>query len=178
MPSSGYDVCMSTLRETPLGGTGTHSHVESPEALRTTGVIIVDHGSRRDASNRMLEHFVEQFSAFSPYEIIEAAHMELSEPSIDTAFDRCVARGAKRVVVIPYFLLPGKHWEEDIPELTKQAASRHPGIAYLVGAPIGLHPMMLNVIQARLEHCLAHVAGKAPECESCAGTGRCVMQQG
>jgi len=142
-----------------------------------TGVIIVDHGSRRSASNVMLEKFVEQFREHSPYTIIEAAHMELAEPSIDTAFDRCVARGAKRVVVIPYFLLPGKHWLQDIPELTKTAAARHPGIEYLVGAPIGLHPMMQDVIQARLDHCMAHVAGKAPECESCAGTGRCVMQQ-
>lgn len=164
---------MSTLRETPMQASAP---AKVPD-VATTGVIIVDHGSRREESNRMLEQFVEDFRAFSPYEIIEAAHMELSEPSIDTAFERCVTRGAKRVVVIPYFLLPGKHWEEDIPELVKEAASRYPGIEFLVGAPIGLHPMMRNVIQARLDHCLAHVAGNAPECESCAGTGRCAMQR-
>ena len=142
----------------------------------TIGVAVVDHGSRREASNRMLEQFVEQFSRKSPYEIIEPAHMELAEPSIATAFDRCVQRGARQVVVIPYFLLPGRHWEQDIPELTRSAASRHPGVEYLVGAPIGLHPMMQEVIAARLDHCLAHAAGLAPECESCAGTGRCVMR--
>ena len=27
-----------------------------------------------------------------PYPIVEPAHMELAEPSIGTAFDRCVAR--------------------------------------------------------------------------------------
>lgn len=144
--------------------------------LAHTGVIIVDHGSRRPESNRMLELFVAQFCDHSPYTIIEPAHMEMAQPSIAAAFDRCVQRGAKRIVVIPYFLLPGKHWKQDIPELTSAAARRHPGVEYLVGAPIGLHPMMLDVIQARLEHCLAHVAGKAPECESCAGTGRCVMR--
>jgi len=144
---------------------------------QTTGVIIVDHGSRREQSNRMLEDFVKRFAAQSAYGIVEPAHMELSEPSIQAAFDRCVERGANRVVVIPYFLLPGKHWDEDIPQLTRQAAGKHPGVQFLVGAPIGLHPMMVDVIQARLDHCVAHVAGQAPECESCAGTGRCVMQQ-
>ena len=148
----------------------------APHDISHTGVIIVDHGSRRAESNRMLERFVKKFAQVSPYSIIEPAHMELSEPSIDAAFDRCVQRGAKCVVVIPYFLLPGKHWDEDIPALTEAAAARHPGIAFLVGAPIGLHPMMQQVIQARLDQCLAHAAGEAPECEACEGTGRCVMR--
>jgi len=141
-----------------------------------TGVIVVDHGSRRAESNHMLETFVERFASDGAYAIVEAAHMELAEPSIATAFDRCVARGARRIVVIPYFLLPGKHWHQDIPDLTEAAARRHPEIPFMVGAPIGLHPMMIDVVRARLEHCIAHAGGTAPECEACAGSGRCAMQ--
>jgi sirohydrochlorin ferrochelatase len=143
----------------------------------TTAVIIVDHGSRRAESNAMLEVFVERFRARSSCVIVEPAHMELAEPSVAEAFDRCVDAGARRVVVIPYFLLPGRHWEQDIPRLAAEAASRHPGIEYLVGAPIGLHPMMVDVVQARLDHCLAHAAGDGPACDACEGTGRCVMQR-
>lgn len=141
-----------------------------------TGVIIVDHGSRRDEANHMLELFVEQFAQMSPQWLVEPAHMELAEPSIQTAFDRCVQRGARRVVVAPYFLLPGKHWDEDIPRLTAEAAARHKGVSFMVAAPIGLHPMMKQVVQARIDHCLMHVGGLAPECEACAGTGRCQFQ--
>jgi sirohydrochlorin ferrochelatase len=141
----------------------------------TTGIVIVDHGSRRQASNQMLEQFVASFAEVSDYGIVEPAHMELAEPSIETAFDRCVQRGARRVVVCPYFLLPGKHWDEDIPELTWQAAAKHPGVGYMVTAPIGLHPEMRTVIEHRIDHCLSRVAGRAEECESCAGTGRCQM---
>jgi sirohydrochlorin ferrochelatase len=152
----------------PGGGLGDPAH---------TGVVVVDHGSRRQASNEMLEHFVAQFAEISDYGIVEPAHMELAEPSIATAFDRCVERGAKRVVICPYFLLPGKHWDEDIPELTREAAERHPGIDYMVTAPIGLHPEMKGVIEHRIDHCLSRVAGQAEECESCAGTGRCQMHR-
>ncbi|GAB4194889.1 MAG: hypothetical protein Kow00105_09140 [Phycisphaeraceae bacterium] len=141
-----------------------------------TGIIIVDHGSRRVESNAMLERFVAQFAEMMAYPIVEPAHMELAEPSIATAFARCVARGAKRVVVCPYFLLPGRHWYRDIPTMTAEAAKRHPGIEYLVTAPIGLHPMMHEVIRSRIDHCLSHVAGVAEECESCAGTGRCRLR--
>lgn len=140
------------------------------------GLVIVDHGSTREASNRMLEDFVEMFRAENRFDIVEPAHMELAEPSIDTAFDRCVERGAQRVVVAPYFLAPGKHWNKDIPQLTAAAAVRHPGIAYMVTAPIGLHPLMCDLIASRVEHCLSHVAGKADECDVCRGTGKCRVQ--
>jgi len=143
--------------------------------LATTGIVVVDHGSRREASNLMLEAFVAKFAEVSDYGVIEPAHMELAEPSIATAFDKCVERGAKRVVVCPYFLLPGKHWDEDIPELTREAAEKHPGVEFMVTAPIGLHPEMKGVIEHRIDHCLALAAGRAEECESCAGTGRCQL---
>lgn len=124
----------------------------------------------------MLERFVAEFAGGSPYKIVEPAHMELAEPSIATAFGRCVERGAEHVVVCPYFLLPGKHWTEDIPALTEAAAADHPGVSYQVTAPIGLHPLMHGVIQSRIDHCLSRVAGEADECESCAGTGRCAVR--
>ena len=143
-----------------------------------TAIIIVDHGSRRAESNAMLDGFVNRFRQGSAYRSVEAAHMEIAEPSIATAFARCIAGGARCVVVIPYFLLPGRHWDQDIPRLAAAAAAAHPDVSYLVGAPIGLHPMMADVIQARLDQCLAHAAGEAPACEACAGTDRCRMHGG
>src|SRR3972149_2395923 len=106
------------------------------------GVILVDHGSRRDESNELLLDVARQFAAASGPPIVEPAHMELAEPSIATAFGRCVARGAKTVVVFPYFLSPGRHWYDDIPRLAAAAAAAHPGVRHLVTAPLGLHPLM------------------------------------
>lgn len=143
------------------------------------GVIVVDHGSRRAASNEMLEELTRtSISDRLEYDIVEPAHMELAEPSIATAFDRCVERGATTVVIQPYFLLPGKHWNEDIPELAAGAAAAHPGVSYLVAAPFGVHPLMADVVSARVEYCLAHVRGEVPECEACAGTGVCQLRVG
>ena len=89
------------------------------------GVIIVDHGSRRRESNEMLHEATARFAAQSEFSIVEPAHMELAEPSIAQAFDRCVSRGATEVIVFPYFLSPGRHWTEDIPRLA--AAAGLPG---------------------------------------------------
>ena len=139
-------------------------------------VILVDHGSRREKSNVMLLDVVRSFVESSGLPIVEPAHMELAEPSIATAFARCVERGATTVVVFPYFLLPGRHWSDDIPRLAAAAAARHPGIRYLVTAPFGLHPLMAQVIEQRIEHCLAHTQGDVDACELCAGTDRCQLR--
>jgi sirohydrochlorin ferrochelatase len=141
------------------------------------GVILVDHGSRRDESNALLLDVVRDFAANSGYEIVEPAHMELAEPSIATAFARCVERGAKTVVVFPYFLLPGRHWNEDIPRLAA-AAAQHSGVRFLVTAPFGMHPLMAVVMQQRIAHCLSHTQGEAGACELCAGTDRCQLRGG
>jgi sirohydrochlorin ferrochelatase len=136
-------------------------------------VVVVDHGSRREEANRRHEQFVEAWRHHGPYAIIEAAHMELAEPSIGSAFDACVAAGATVVVIAPYFLWPGTHWDRDIPALAAAAAARHPSIHHLVAAPLGPHPLLLEVVGQRVDHCLAHAAGTAPECDVCAGSGRC-----
>jgi sirohydrochlorin ferrochelatase len=137
------------------------------------GIVIVDHGSRRDESNRRHEAFVAEWRALRGHAIVEPAHMELAVPSIGTAFDACVAAGAATVVIAPYFLWPGNHWDRDIPALAAEASARHPGVRYLVTAPLGPHPLLMDVVEDRIKHCLEHARGGASECELCAGTGRC-----
>ncbi|CAJ1946679.1 unnamed protein product [Sphenostylis stenocarpa] len=136
-------------------------------------VIIVDHGSRRKESNFMLNEFVEMFKYKTGYEIVEPAHMELAEPSIRDAFQSCVQQGANRIIVSPFFLSPGRHWSQDIPSLSAEAAKEHPDVSYIVTAPLGLHELLVDVVNDRIKHCIKHVAGDAEECSVCAGTGKC-----
>ena len=140
------------------------------------GVILVDHGSRRGPSNDLLLAVADAYRRRSAWKIVEPAHMELAEPSIAAAFARCVEQGATAVVVFPYFLAPGRHWNEDIPRLAAEAAAVYPGVRHLVTAPLGLHPLVLDVIDQRIEHCLARVAGSADECDLCRGSGGCQLR--
>ena len=118
--------------------------------VEKTAVILVDHGSRREASNQQLLEVVEAYRKHADWQIIEPAHMELAEPSIATAFGRCVERGAERIIVFPYFLGPGRHWDQDIPALSAEAAQACGGVEFLVTAPFGLHALMLQVIDQRI----------------------------
>ncbi|CAA2997098.1 sirohydrochlorin ferrochelatase, chloroplastic [Olea europaea subsp. europaea] len=119
------------------------------------------------------DEFVEMFREKTKYRILEPAHMELAEPSIKDAFGLCVQQGAHRIIVSPFFLFPGRHWHQDIPSLTAEAAKEHPGVSYVITAPLGLHELLVDVVNDRIKHCLSHVAGEADECSVCAGTGKC-----
>lgn len=157
----------------PTGATKQETLSRMSNLKASDGVVIVDHGSRRAQSNEMLHLFVDLYKQKTGHPIVEPAHMELAEPSISSAFDRCVKQGAKRVIICPYFFFPGRHWDRDIPALSSQAAERHVGVPYLVTAPIGLHELMVQVLTDRMDYCLSRVAGNVEECDMCKGTGRC-----
>lgn len=141
-----------------------------------TAIVIVDHGSRKAASNDMLLVAVDNFVRQSEYEIVEPAHMELAQPDIATAFRRCVERGATRVIVFPYFLSPGRHWSEDIPSLVQSAAAAFPDVEWLVTAPFGLHKGMSDIISDRIQQCLSIAQGATLDCDVCRNGTKCDLR--
>ena len=110
--------------------------------------IIVDHGSRKAEANDMLLDIVRKYKDLYGVEVAEAAHMELAEPSISTAFRKCVEQGATRIVCHPFFLSRGRHVQEDIPSLLRAAAEEHPQlqIDYSITQPLGAYDKILDLM--------------------------------
>jgi sirohydrochlorin ferrochelatase len=114
-------------------------------------LLLVDHGSRRPAANEQLEAVAERIRARRPELIVEVAHMEIAPPDVAEGIERCVRRGASRVVVHPYFLGPGNHSQEDIPRMAEDAAARHPGLEVVVSAPLGVHEGLVDAVLDRYD---------------------------
>ncbi len=140
----------------------------------TTAIVLVDHGSRRAESNQQLERAASVFITRTDWQIVEPAHMELAEPSIATAVQKCIDAGANRIVVFPWFLAPGRHWHDDIPKLVHEAAAKHEGLEVLVTAPFGVDPLLAELADQRIRHCL-EAATNGGECEICNDSKRCEL---
>ncbi len=112
------------------------------------GVIIVDHGSRVKEANDALLKLVQKYKLHSRLSIVEGAHMEMSEPSIASAFEQCVNQGANRIICHPYFLSKGRHVKEDIPSLLESAALQYKdkNISYILTEPLGMQDQILQLI--------------------------------
>jgi sirohydrochlorin ferrochelatase len=115
-------------------------------------ILLIDHGSTRDESNRMLECMATLVRHLVGDEVVvEHAHMELAEPSIDAGFANCVRAGATEVIAFPYMLSPGKHSTRDIPRLVSEAARSFPGVAFRVTPAFGVHEKLAEVILLRAD---------------------------
>jgi len=90
----------------------------------TVGVLLIDHGSKRATSNQRLETLRDIYADRSPdHYSVKAAHMEIAEPSIQQQIRVFCDEGVKKIVCHPYFLSPGRHVLEDIPELIEEAVN-------------------------------------------------------
>ncbi len=122
--------------------------MSDPQPARA--LLLVDHGSRRAASNAMLECVGRMVQLqVGPEVPVRIAHMELAAPTIAEGFRACVATGAREVVVVPYLLSKGRHATEDVPRMVADAAAEHAGITFRVTAPLGVHPGLGEVVLAR-----------------------------
>ena len=123
----------------------------------------------KPAANDLLMDMAALFKRISECPIVEGAHMELAEPTIEQAFGKCVAQGATMVVVHPYFLAPGRHSTTDIPRMAAEAAAKHPGVRFHVTQPLGLDEKIAQLMIQRVGHCLKNNF----TCDYCKGTGCC-----
>lgn len=127
------------------------------------GLLIVDHGSRRAEANDVLGQLCELVRSALPsresaslqkggtdtVSFVTHAHMELAEPSIPQGVAACVAAGCEHIVVMPYFLFPGRHAFEDVPRLVAQACEPFEGLSFEVGQPLGVHAKLAELVLER-----------------------------
>lgn len=113
-------------------------------------VLLVAHGSRRPAANQELRTLAEMVAARGQYPIVEVGYLELCEPSIPDGGRLCVQRGATRVLILPYFLSPGRHVVEDLSRFQQELATEFPATEFVLCPHLGLHPLMVDLVFARL----------------------------
>jgi sirohydrochlorin ferrochelatase len=124
-----------------------------------TGFIVFAHGSRIESANQAVRDVVSkmaaaQMAASGPH-VVEAAFLELGSPDLSGATALLIARGVKRIVVIPYFLTLGTHMQRDLPRLTRDASRAHGDIEMQITSPLDGHPALVQALLDRASEALA-----------------------
>ena len=123
-----------------------------------TAFVVFAHGSRIEAANeavRAVSSGLARVLAQTGDPMVESAFLELGVPDLHGAVEKLVARGADRIVVIPYFLTLGRHVERDLPRLVEDLSNRHGGIKIEVTPPLDGHPSLLQILLERAQGALA-----------------------
>ena len=114
-----------------------------------TALLLIAHGSRQEEANADLYQLAAVLRTHGRYGLIEAAFLELAEPTVAQGAARCVAQGARRVILLPYFLSAGIHVRRDLAALRAALAAEHPGVEFRLAEPLGPHPLLLEVVTER-----------------------------
>ena len=118
-------------------------------AERRVALQLIAHGSRRAEANADLEHVAAEVRARGRYPVVQVSFLELAEPDIEGGGALCVEAGASDVILLPYFLSPGKHVVEDLTAACDRLAARFPAVRFTLAEPLGRHPLLIDVVEQR-----------------------------
>lgn len=118
---------------------------------RKTAILLMGHGSRVAKANGALHAIAEMVREETGFDIVEVAFREQHQPDIQKGIDACVARGAERILLYPYFLFAGAHVLEDLPAEVEQASRRYPDLEMILGEPLGTHRKLGEIVCERID---------------------------
>lgn len=115
-------------------------------------IIFLGHGNRSPVGRTKYLKFIEStMSKIKNVPIKEYCYFERAEPTLTDAVNNCIQQGATSILVIPVLLLPGKQTTEEIPSDLKSILEKFPEVTITFGEPIGADPLMLQIVNDRLE---------------------------
>ena len=121
-------------------------------------VILIGHGSLRSGSGAAMIRLAARAREAGVAPIVAAAFLNYSAPDLASTLRRCVAQGARDVLVLPYFLVPGWFVASAVPRLLKKCRPDYPGVSLRIGPPFGAHPALAELTRKRAAAALAEAA--------------------
>ena len=111
-----------------------------------TAVIIVGHGSRSAGADETVKRVATEVKKIGSCEIVEYAFLQHVSPAPHDALEHCIRQQAKKIVIVPFFMQPGAHVMNDIPEFVEKAKKQHPDLEIRMTEFVGSHPLMTEIV--------------------------------
>ncbi|MFK4119768.1 sirohydrochlorin chelatase [Streptomyces longwoodensis] len=98
------------------------------------------------------------------YGSVETAFVSLAAPDVPSGLERCARLGARRIVVLPYFLFTGI-LPDRVRRQTEEWAAAHPGTDVRAADVIGPEPELLDLVMERYAEAVG--GDLRMNCDSC-----------
>ena len=122
-------------------------------------LLLVGHGTRSSAGvaefGRLAGRVRARARAAWRVPAVEGGFIELAAPSVAGAVARLVRAGHLEAAAVPLVLTAAGHGKGDIPAALARERARHPGLRVRYGRPLGPHPVLQDLLAARIESALA-----------------------
>ncbi|MHB9038071.1 MAG: sirohydrochlorin chelatase [Armatimonadota bacterium] len=115
-----------------------------------TAIILLGHGSRAAGAAEDMERVVARLKEELEYDIVDICQMSGLGDHFPETFDRCVNRGATKIMVVPYFLHFGVHLRQDVPEMMLEKAREYSHVKITLGKHLGFDDALVEVVKRRV----------------------------
>jgi sirohydrochlorin ferrochelatase len=109
-------------------------------------ILYIGHGTRSKQGAAEANLFTESVIKKVDHPIQQMSFLELTEPTIEKGFDRCVQEGATDITIVPLFLLAAGHIKQDIPDTLAPLIEKYPNISITMADPFGVQGRILDAI--------------------------------
>ena len=114
-------------------------------------LLIAGHGTRDPEGAAAFTAFTARVARLHSNEMpVAGGFIELSEPPLKDAVATLTAHGHHDLVAVPLMLSAAGHSKGDIPAALARETARHPGLSVRYGRPLGPHPVLLDLMAARI----------------------------
>ena len=115
-------------------------------------LLLAGHGTRDPAGVAAFGAFTARIAAALAPQGVDVAggFIELSAPPLRDAVAELTGRGHRHLVAVPLVLSAASHSKSDIPAALARERARHPGLGWSYGRPLGPHPVLLDLLAARI----------------------------
>jgi sirohydrochlorin ferrochelatase len=114
--------------------------------LKMHAIILFSHGSVLCGAGENLFDFARQMEARDDAPIVEVGFLNYSEPTFETAFEKCVERGATKISVAPYFLVAGYFVNVSLPPKIEAMQQKFPQIEVVTAQALKTHELLAQAI--------------------------------
>jgi sirohydrochlorin cobaltochelatase len=94
------------------------------------GLLLFAHGSRNPAWADYFEKFSQKVAQCTPETPVTLCYLELCAPDFAAGVQALRAQACDTIRIVPVFLAPGKHTQEDLPALIAEAQRANPGVVF------------------------------------------------
>jgi len=111
-----------------------------------TAIILFSHGSLLCGAGEQLELHAERLRQDAESSVVEIGYLNYSSPSFAEAVEKCAASGATKILISPYFLIPGYFVKVGLPRVLAPERERFPDIEFEIAPALGDHELLAQAV--------------------------------
>jgi sirohydrochlorin ferrochelatase len=114
-------------------------------------VLLIGHGSKQKDFASAMQKVARRLVRSGHFSAVNCAYLEVSAPSIPEGIQALAEKGIREIIIVPYFVLSGKHVANDIPRIVKECRTNHKKTIRIRLSPyLGYHDKLVELVAQRI----------------------------